>query len=253
MAWLYGDSFDAYQTAELPAAYDTVSPGVTIDTAHGQCGSQSLKVIQTPESGVCHQGDQLDGAQWHRGDVGLHRLGSVSALCVFLGPDSDLRDERRRGWLDYRLLQPRCGLPACLVCAVLGAWCRSRGSPMSSWDILFGESGTGEVSISIDGLERYSQTGLTTAWPGEAQPPTGFQVGGTMQGTKTIYFDSLYLMDRAGPAPWNAQLGHVGALTLLATGAGASTDFAVTGVGSQLHRELGEHARMRPNTSRAAR
>jgi len=228
MAWLYGDSYDGYQTAGIAQTYDLVN-GASISALHGQCGSQSLKLVQGVSTGYVTKGlapgdaRSIGGAAlYFEGEASIMSLslGAIPTFFMYLAADGSIT----------AYYNPDAAFPPVSFVTPGGLLPLNRLTYFE-WDVLLGSGGTGEAAISINGQERYSVTGVSTAWPGE-ESYTGIRLGGGGQPGADTYYDSLYLLDGTGPAPLNARLGHTGALALLATGAGAHTDFTVTGAGA---------------------
>lgn len=228
MAFLRAESFDGFQTDLLTARFVAVSSGVSIDTLHGQCGSQSLKVIQTPSQGYVVIG--LDSGDLRC--VGAVSFYTTAALPVslFSYTFGGIPIFRLTTGIDGSLVgyyNPDAAFPSVSFVTQGGLLSANRLTYLG-WEILLGASGSGTAKIAIDGQQRYSATALNTAWPGEAVPPSGFTLGGTAQGTKTVWFDSLVLCDGTTSRN-NALLGHKQVQWLFADGAGANTDLSVTG------------------------
>lgn len=230
MAFLRAESFDGFQTDLLQERFTFVSAGVSIDTVHGQCGSQSLKTIQTPSQGYVTVG-LASGDTRVVGSTSVYTESTSISLCSYsygvipifymmVGIDGSIT----------AYYNPDAAFPPVSFVTDGGLVNLSRLTYVS-WEILLGASGTGTARIAIDGQERWSATGLNTAWPGEDVPPTGFNLGGLVQGTKTVWFDSLILCDGTGSRN-NSLLGHKQVQWLFADGAGATTDFSVTGAGA---------------------
>ena len=227
MAFLRAESFDGFQTDLLQERFNFVSAGVTIDPLHGQCGSQSLKTIQTPSQGYVTAGlasgdTTLVGAtSFYTADAGVslmsYSYGLIPIFYMQVGADGSMT----------AYYNPDAAFPPISFVTPGGLVALSRLTYIG-WEIGLGTAGTGYAKIAIDGQERYSVSGITTAWTGEDVPPTGFTLGGLIQGTKTVWFDSLVLCDGTGSRN-NALLGHKQVQWLFADGAGATTDFSVTG------------------------
>src|SRR5678816_4963051 len=204
MALLDFDSFDYYQTANLPEVYDAVDGGEEIVTGFGICNTNCLKVTPSPSHGgpirgvAAADGTVILSSYINNTPTGANapilfvvRQGTIPIFRVIRGLDGSLVGQ----------YNPDAAFPPTSFISDGGllqgnAWHRL------GLKVVLAGGGAGSVDIEIDGVVRQTITGITTSVDGSIW--TGYQLGGRQFSAGAVtYYDDVYACDGTGPAPWN--------------------------------------------------
>jgi hypothetical protein len=234
MALLFIDSFDHYQTAELPAKWTSgfVSfLGVAIVPGAGRCGSQALQVTSIGLGGV-EKGVPFAGV------TGI--LGFAYQSVIQLFNETTICHFAASGGAGVQIYLTR------QVDGSLSAW-RNEVVPVNlgttAPDLIRQgiyyfievkvkiDGAVGTVEIRINGATVLLLSNVNTQSSLASGTPLS-AIGITGRPSYTANIDDLYVADDAGGAPWNTFLGDVRVEYLRPDGAGAHQEWDLIGAAS---------------------
>lgn len=230
MSLLDIDSFDYYQTANIPEVYDAIDGGESIVTGFGRCNTNCLKVVPTPSAGGPIRGVAAADDTVILGMAVNNTPTGSNAPVLFVVRQGLIPIFRLQRGLDGSLVgfyNPDAAFPPISFISD-GGLLQGNAWHHLGVKLLLAGGGAGSVTLAIDGVVRQTIAGITTSSDGSTW--TGYQLGGRQFSAGAItYYDDVYCCDGVGPAPWNDLLGDVHVQRLRPTAPGDLTQFTVTG------------------------
>lgn len=231
MALLYIDSFDHYQTDDIPRKWTTVAGGAlpSISTNGGRCGTQALfmgagfpqcyKGVTTADSTA------IIGFAWKFADDALS--GDVSFFALGTGTHTHLT--LTRVWNDGSILVTRTGSPDSVEIGSTAPDVIRIGNWYYVEVKVVLHSTAGSVEVRVNGTSVGSWSGIRTTGHGSAElPATWSWFGFTGTNVSSHYIDDVYAADSTAGTVTDF-LGDTTVEYLQPIADGATLDWAVTG------------------------